>query len=87
MLTLLVVWLSFTENSIDQILLQAVVFPKTTEDVQEIFKLGNKCPFNSITFSPRGGGTGSNGQSLSSRIIIDCSKYMNKILNVNSEDE
>lgn len=65
---------------------QAVVFPKNTEDGQESFKLGNKFSLNSITFSPRGGGRETNGQSLSSGIIIDCSKYMNQILNVKLED-
>lgn len=72
-----------TDNSIYQILPQAVVFPKITEDIQEIFKLANHSSFNSITFSPRGGGTGTNGQSLSPGVIIDCSKYMNHILELN----
>ncbi len=75
--------ISSTDNSIYQILPQAVVFPKTSEDIQEIFKLAHQPSFNSITFSPRGGGTGTNGQSLSPGIIIDCSKYMNAILEVN----
>ena len=71
-----------TDNSIYQILPQGVVFPRTTQDVREIFKLAHKTEFKSLTFSPRGGGTGTNGQSLSPSIIIDSSKYMNQVLEV-----
>ncbi|HAC62628.1 MAG TPA: glycerol-3-phosphate dehydrogenase, partial [Cyanothece sp. UBA12306] len=76
-----------TDNSIYQILPQAVVFPQTTEDVQEIFQLAQQTPFDSLTFSPRGGGTGTNGQSLSPGIIIDCSKYMNHVLEVDLDQQ
>ena len=78
--------LSSTDNSIYQILPQAVIFPKTTADVGEIFQLANQPGFQQLTFSPRGGGTGTNGQSLSTGIILDCSKYMNQILEVNLEE-
>ncbi|MEA5535779.1 FAD-binding and (Fe-S)-binding domain-containing protein [Crocosphaera sp. XPORK-15E] len=76
-----------TDNSIYQILPQAVIFPRSMQDVIEIFKLANESQFDSITFSPRGGGTGTNGQSLSPSIIIDCSKYMNQVLEINLEEE
>ena len=72
-----------TDNSIYQILPQAVVFPRTTEDLVELFRLANQESYREIAFSPRGGGTGTNGQSLSTGIIIDCSKHMNQILEVN----
>lgn len=74
-----------TDNSIYQILPQAVVFPKSEQDLVHLFGLANQEPFQAITFSPRGGGTGTNGQSLSPGIIIDTSKYMNQILEVNLE--
>lgn len=76
-----------TDNSIYQILPQAVVFPKSGEDIAAIFELSQRDQFQSITFSPRGGGTGTNGQSLASGIIIDCSKYMNQILEVNLKEK
>ena len=78
--------LSSTDNSIYQILPQAVIFPKTTADVVIIFQLASQPGFQQLTFSPRGGGTGTNGQSLSTGIILDCSKYMNQILEVNLEE-
>lgn len=74
-----------TDNSIYQILPQAVVYPKTETDLVHLFQLSRQEEFKSVTFSPRGGGTGTNGQSLSSGIIIDCSKYMNQILEINLE--
>ena len=76
-----------TDNSIYQILPQSVVFPRTTEDLIYLFKLADRDTFKSIHFSPRGGGTGTNGQSLSRGIAIDCSKYLNRILEVNLEEQ
>ncbi|MEO0455288.1 MAG: FAD-binding and (Fe-S)-binding domain-containing protein [Cyanobacteria bacterium P01_A01_bin.114] len=75
--------LASTDNSIYQIVPQAVLHPRTAEDVVQVFQLAAQPAFQSITFSPRGGGTGTNGQSLSSGIILDCSKYMRQILEVN----
>ncbi len=75
--------LTSTDNSIYQILPQAVIFPRTTADLVAVFQLANQPAYQKLTFSPRGGGTGTNGQSLSTGIILDCSKYMNQILEVN----
>lgn len=74
-----------TDNSIYQILPQAVVYPKSEKDLVYLFQLAQQEQFKSVTFSPRGGGTGTNGQSLSPGIIIDCSKYMHQILEINLE--
>ncbi len=74
-----------TDNSIYQILPQGVVFPRTGDDLVHLFHLASQESYREITFSPRGGGTGTNGQSLSTGIIIDCSKYMKQILEVNLE--
>ncbi len=76
-----------TDNSIYQILPQAVLFPRSDKDISCIFELAQQEPFQSITFSPRGGGTGTNGQALSPGIVIDCSKYMNQILEVNIKEQ
>jgi FAD/FMN-containing dehydrogenase/Fe-S oxidoreductase len=75
-----------TDNSIYQILPQGVVFPRTEEDLVHLFSVANQESYKNITFSPRGGGTGTNGQSLSPGIMIDCSKYMKQILEVNLEE-
>lgn len=75
-----------TDNSIYQILPQGVVFPRTSDDLVHLFHLASQECYREITFAPRGGGTGTNGQSLSPGIIIDCSKYMKQILEVNLEE-
>ncbi|WP_394125344.1 FAD-binding and (Fe-S)-binding domain-containing protein [Vibrio hepatarius] len=75
-----------TDNSVYQQLPQAVVHPKTTQDVVLIGKLSNDPQYERITFSPRGGGTGTNGQSLTKGVVVDLSRHMNKVLEVN-EDE
>ncbi|GIT71137.1 MAG: hypothetical protein Ct9H300mP28_09510 [Pseudomonadota bacterium] len=36
-----------------------------------------------IKITARGGGTGTNGQSLSDGIMLDCSRFMNRILEIN----
>lgn len=72
-----------TDNSIYQLLPDAVLFPRSTADVVVLARLANAEPFEKLTFSPRGGGTGTNGQALNSGIIVDMSRYMNRILEVN----
>lgn len=72
-----------TDNSIYQILPQAVLFPRSQNDIQIIFQLAQDHRFQKVTFTPRGGGTGTNGQSLSDTIIIDTSRYLNQILEIN----
>ena len=65
------------DNSIYQVLPQAVVFPRSAADISLMFGLAQQPAYVDLTFSPRGGGTGTNGQSLSTGLIIDTSKYMN----------
>lgn len=72
-----------TDNSVYQQLPQAVLFPKTVADVVRITKLANQKDFLTLTFTPRGGGTGTNGQSLNHDIIVDMSRYMVAILELN----
>ncbi|XQW86735.1 D-2-hydroxyglutarate dehydrogenase YdiJ [Thalassotalea piscium] len=75
-----------TDNSVYQQLPQLVLHPRTSQDVQTLCKLANEVEFKSIKFSARGGGTGTNGQSLTPGIVVDLSKYMNRILEINIEE-
>lgn len=74
-----------TDNSIYQQLPQAVLFPKNIPDMQELARLSNTN--DAITFSARGGGTGTNGQSLTPGIVVDTSRYMNQILEINLQEQ
>jgi FAD/FMN-containing dehydrogenase/Fe-S oxidoreductase len=72
-----------TDNSIYQQLPQAVVLPKSIDDLSILGKTVAHYP--QVKFSARGGGTGTNGQSLTSGIIVDLSRHMNQVLEVNAE--
>jgi FAD/FMN-containing dehydrogenase len=75
-----------TDNSVYQALPQAILFPKTVADVVIITKLANRPEFQPLTFTPRGGGTGTNGQSLNHNIIVDLSRHLTQILELNIEE-
>lgn len=76
-----------TDNSIYQILPQAVVYPRNREDIITLCKLAAQEEFHDIILGPRGGGTGTNGQSLCDGLMVDVSKYMNRILEINVEEK
>ena len=75
-----------TDNSIYQQLPQGVIFPKNEKDIQLALQTASRDPFLSLTFGPRGGGTGTNGQSLTPGIVVDLSRYMREILEINVEE-
>jgi len=75
-----------TDNSIYQRMPSAVIFPKSVDDVSLALKLVGEERFASIVVSPRGGGTGTNGQSLTNGVVIDLSRHMNGILEINAEE-
>ena len=76
-----------TDNSIYQQLPQLVINPLSQQDIVLLAKTASRDEFSEIKFSARGGGTGTNGQSLTPGIIVDLSKYMNKILEINIDEK
>jgi len=76
-----------TDNSIYQELPQALLFPRSSHDVQQIFSLANESRYREIKFTPRGGGTGTNGQSLTNSLVIDLSRHMREIIEINVEEQ
>jgi FAD/FMN-containing dehydrogenase len=79
--------LNATDNSIYEVLPQAVVQPKDSRDVELLLQTANTTAYKELKFCARGGGTGTNGQSLTQGIVIDFSKYMNKIIDVDVENK
>lgn len=75
-----------TDNSVYQQLPQLVLHPRSKQDIQLISQLASTEKYQSIKFSARGGGTGTNGQSLTPGIVVDLSKHMNRILEINLEE-
>lgn len=72
-----------TDNSVYQVLPQAVLSPSSEADVTRIFTLAAQPRFHELHFSPRGGGTGTNGQSLSTGIVIDVARLQRNIIELN----
>lgn len=75
-----------TDNSIYQRLPQAVVFPLDAADVECLAKLVSHPEHCAIVLTPRGGGTGTNGQSLTEGVIVDLSRHLTEILEINVEE-
>ncbi|OEY66390.1 FAD-binding and (Fe-S)-binding domain-containing protein [Marinobacter sp. X15-166B] len=74
-----------TDNSIYQRLPQAAVFPKHAGDLELLARLAAEPLHRAIVLTPRGGGTGTNGQSLTTGIVVDVSRHMNRILDIDVE--
>ncbi|WP_299530156.1 FAD-binding and (Fe-S)-binding domain-containing protein [Ulvibacterium sp.] len=69
-----------TDASIYQIKPFAVVLPKDAEDVKNAISVAQK---NKISILPRGAGTSLAGQTVGKSMILDFSKYMNDLLEIN----
>jgi FAD/FMN-containing dehydrogenase len=72
-----------TDNSIYQLTPQAIAFPRGTDDLVRIARLAGDPRFTDVKLAPRGGGTGTNGQSLTDGLVVDVSRHMNRILDIN----
>ena len=72
-----------TDASIYQMEPIGVVIPRTTDDVQAVveFAAGEGLPV-----LPRAGGTSLAGQTVNHAIVLDFSKYLNNVLEVNAEE-
>ncbi|MEM5421740.1 D-2-hydroxyglutarate dehydrogenase YdiJ [Paraburkholderia ferrariae] len=71
-----------TDNSIYQRYPQAAVFPRHADDVARLASLLGREAFRGVAVAARGGGTGTNGQSLTEGIVVDMSRHMNRILDI-----
>ena len=69
-----------TDASLYQIQPIGVVIPKDRQDVIETVKIASE---HKVPILPRGGGTSLAGQSVGEAIVLDLSKYMNQLLEVN----
>jgi len=71
-----------TDASIYQIMPAAIVVPRTIADVAATLAVARE---EGITLTMRGGGTSQCGQTVNSGIIVDTSKYLNRILELDVE--
>ncbi|MBI3735473.1 FAD-binding oxidoreductase, partial [Candidatus Sumerlaeota bacterium] len=73
-----------TDASIYQIEPIAVVIPRDKQDVLHALKVARE---RKLTVLPRGGGTSLAGQTVGQSVVLDFSKYMNQILEVNAAEQ
>ncbi len=74
-----------TDNSIYQLLPEAVVFPRSRADVVCLAKLLGEPQHRAVTATARGGGTGTNGQALCTGIVVDLSRHLDRIGRIDPE--
>ena len=72
-----------TDASIYQMQPVGVVIPKNVDDVLAVMEVARD---NRVPVLPRGGGTSLAGQCVNHAIVIDFSKYMDQLLEVNQEE-
>lgn len=73
-----------TDASIYQIEPLGVAIPRSTEDLITLVKMANKYE---VPILARGSGSSLAGQAIGRALIIDCSRYLNKITEVNIEEQ
>ena len=70
-----------TDASIYQVQPLAVVVPRTVADVQAVMSLARE---GGVPVLPRGGGTSQCGQTVNRAIVLDCSKHLRAVLDVDA---
>ncbi|MEZ4581792.1 MAG: FAD-dependent oxidoreductase [Caldilineaceae bacterium] len=68
-----------TDASLYQIQPVGVVIPKTADDVQATVEVARR---HNVPILPRGGGSSLGGQCVGAAIVIDFSKYMNRVVEI-----
>ena len=72
-----------TDASVYREIPYGVAYPETEDDVRELMRLAKE---KGIDLIPRAGGTSLAGQVVGSGIVVDISKYWNKILEINAKE-
>jgi FAD/FMN-containing dehydrogenase/Fe-S oxidoreductase len=70
-----------TDASIYQMEPLGVVIPKSVEDIVATVQIAAEAE---VPITARGGGTSLSGQSIGPGIVLDCSKYLNSILDIDA---
>ncbi|MBO6606527.1 FAD-binding and (Fe-S)-binding domain-containing protein [Psychroserpens sp.] len=73
-----------TDASVYRMLPLAVALPKTNQDIIALIDFANK---NNTSIIPRTAGTSLAGQCVGKGIVVDVSKYFNKILDINETEK
>src|SRR5262252_4842063 len=68
-----------TDASHYQVMPRGVVAPRTIEDANRAIAIAKE---EGVSVTARGGGTSQCGQTINTSLIVDCSKYLNRILDL-----
>lgn len=74
-----------TDNSIYELMPQAVVYPRLGKDLSLLMQLAHRPAHQHLKIYPRGGGTSTNGQSLGAGVVVDTSRFMRRILDFDAD--
>ncbi|MEI4487811.1 FAD-binding and (Fe-S)-binding domain-containing protein [Frigidibacter sp. MR17.14] len=74
-----------TDNSVYRILPDLIVAPREAGDMVRLMQVLAEPAFADVPLTVRGGGTGTNGQSLNRGVILDTRRHMNRVLAVDTE--
>src|SRR3954463_12497878 len=66
-----------TDASHYQIMPVGVVAPRTIEEANRAIEIARE---EGVPITPRGGGTSQCGQTINTSLIVDCSKYLDNII-------
>ena len=72
-----------TDNSVYAIPPDLIVAPQDAADVVRLLQVMARPDWAQVALTARGGGTGTNGQSLNRGVILDLRRHMNRLLAVN----
>lgn len=72
-----------TDASVYRELPLAVAYPKNKEEILQLIQYAHK---NNTSLIPRGAGTSLAGQVVGNGIVVDVSRYMNQILEINEKE-
>ena len=72
-----------TDASVYQIEPLGVVIPKSSEAVARAVTIAAR---HGVSITPRGGGTSQAGQSIGAGLVLDTSKYLNRVLEINPDE-
>src|SRR5579871_1490829 len=72
-----------TDASVYQIVPLGVVFPKSAADIVAAVQA---CARFGVPLTARGGGTSQAGQCIGPGVILDCSRHLNRVLEINATE-
>lgn len=75
-----------TDNSVYQIMPDLIVAPMDAGDMARLSSVLAQPDFAKLPVTARGGGTGTNGQSLNRGVIVDTRRHMHRVLTVNEAE-